>query len=53
VIRDRVRDDMTAPPIPWITRKPISIPPETERAQPTEASMKRATPLMKTRLRPK
>jgi hypothetical protein len=44
---------MTAPPIPWTTRKPISIPPETERAQPTEASAKSVTPLMKMRLRPK
>ena len=44
---------MTAPPIPWITRNPISTPPETERAQPTEASVNRAIPLMKTRLRPK
>ena len=52
-ISERVRDDITAPPIPWTTRKPISIPPETERAQPAEASVNTTTPAMKTRLRPK
>lgn len=44
---------MTAPPMPWMTRKPISIPPETESAQPAEASVNTATPLTNTRLRPK
>ena len=44
---------MTAPPMPWTTRKAISMPPDTERAQPTEASVKTATPAAKMRLRPK
>ncbi len=48
-----VRDDMTAPPIPWITRKPISIPPETDNAQPIDASVKRRSPHMKVRFLPK
>jgi hypothetical protein len=52
-ISDRVNDDMTAPPIPWIIRKPISIVPGTDRAQSAEASVKRVTPLTKMRLRPK
>ncbi len=42
-ISERVKDDMTAPPIPWITRKPISVPPEPKRAQPTEASVNKQT----------
>ena len=44
---------MTAPPIPWITRNTISIPPEAESAQPTEASVNNANPATKMRLRPK
>ncbi len=44
---------MTAPPTPWATRKAISIPPDTDSAQPTEASVKIVTPTVKTRLRPK
>ena len=45
--------DITAPPIPWITRKPTSMAPETDSAQPTEASVNTVTPLTKMRLRPK
>ena len=44
---------MTAPPIPWITRKPTSMAPETDSAQPTEASVNKVTPVTKMRLRPK
>ena len=51
-ISDRVSDDMTAPPIPCTTRKPISIPPDVERAQPADASVKTMTPATNTRLRP-
>src|SRR5215472_2182287 len=52
-IKARVSDDMTAPPIPWITRNEISIAPDVESAHPTEASMKTANPATKMRLRPK
>ncbi len=50
---ESVAGSISAAPTPWRVRAPISVPPVVASPQMSEASVKRARPRRKTRLRPR